>query len=172
LFFSGGADGPDPAYDAWYNAGEDGLGSDYPFRRSVPAGDVDGNGWEDLLVGNEEFDGGGIALVIGGGPHIPRDSLPPSAIRDVTIDGRSAAVSVWPQPAGDIVHIAWRGDLEHTPARFVVHDLAGRIVARGEADPRRGEVLWHCGDRPPGLYVVTISDEAGRVIVRTTLTKL
>lgn len=158
--FSGGATGPDAVYDAW-NSGS--------MKNYAPLGDVDGNGWRDLLCGNP--DGSGAAVVFGGGPYIPRDSMPLSAIRDIAIDGRRAAISVWPNPATDVVHIAWRGDLGRTPERFVVHDALGRLVASGAADHHRGEVVWRCGGRPTGAYLLTIFDRSGAIIATSAIIK-
>lgn len=158
--FSGGVSGPDAVYDAW-NSGS--------MKNYAPLGDVDGNGWRDLLCGNP--DGAGAAVVFGGGPYIPRDSMPLSAIRDIAIDGRRAAISVWPNPATDVVHIAWRGDLWRTPERFVVHDALGRLVASGEADHHRGEVVWRCGGRPTGAYLLTIFDRSGAIIATSAIVK-
>jgi hypothetical protein len=158
--FSGGISGPDAVYDAW-NSGS--------MKNYAPLGDVDGNGWRDLLCGNP--DGSGAAVVFGGGPYIPRDSMPLSAIRDIAIDGRRAAISIWPNPATDVVHIAWRGDLGRTPERFVVHDALGRLVASGAADHHRGEVVWRCGGRPTGAYLLTIFDRSGTIIATSAVMK-
>jgi hypothetical protein len=158
--FSGGATGPDSAYDAW-NSGR--------MKRYVALGDVDGNGWRDLLCGNS--DGDGAAVVFGGGPYIPRDSMPLSAIFDIAVDGRRAAISVWPNPATDVVNIAWRGDLGRTPERFVVHDALGRLVAAGDADHHRGEVIWRCGGRAAGTYLLTIFDRRGALIATCSILK-
>jgi hypothetical protein len=56
-----------------------------------------------------------------------------SRIRDIALDGHRDAITIRPNPATDVVHIAWRGDLSRTPARFEVYDLLGRLVAQGEA---------------------------------------
>jgi hypothetical protein len=164
LFFSGGAGGPDARYEAYYRGVEDGLSGD-PFGWRTPAGDVDGNGWRDFLGGDDRL-GGGIALILGGGPHIPRDSMPASAIRDITLEGHCNAITVWPNPARDIVHVAWRGDLGTTPARFEVHDALGRLVAAGATEGGRGEVDWTCSDRRPGMYLLSIFDrDGGRIAI-------
>lgn len=170
LIFSGAHGGPDHFYDATYSTAADGLGGGFAMRVSMPAGDIDGNGWRDFIAGNERFDfDRGIAVVIGGGPHIPRDSMPASLIRDLPSEGHRAAISVWPNPATEAVHIAWRGDLGRTPERFDVHDALGRLVARGDADHRRGEVQWHCAGRPAGVYLLTIFDARGEVIAVTAV---
>jgi hypothetical protein len=165
LFFSGAAGGPDARYEAYYRGVEDGLSGD-PFGWRIPAGDVDGNGWRDFLSGQPDFGGGGIALILGGGPHIPRDSMPASSIRDIALDGRRDAITIWPNPAIDVVHIAWRGDLGTTPARFEVHDALGRLVAAGATEGGRGEVDWTCSDRRPGMYLLSIFDrDGGRIAI-------
>jgi hypothetical protein len=69
------------------------------------------------------------------------------------------------------VHIAWRGDLSRTPARFAVHDMLGRLVAHGAADVMRGEVLWNCDERPAGAYLLVIYDSSDVIITTTTIIK-
>jgi hypothetical protein len=171
LFFSGSAAGSDVHYEAHYRGASDGLPGD-PLGYGFPAGDIDANGWNDLLAGQPDFGGGGIALILGGGPHIPRDSMPASAIRDLTLEGHRDAITVWPNPANSVVHIAWRGDLSRTPARFTVHDALGQLVALGEAPGRDGEALWSCSDRPTGIYLLSIFDRDGRPIVVVPIAKL
>jgi hypothetical protein len=172
LVFSGRIGGPDSRYDAYYDPAADGLGG-HPFGPvRMAAGDVDGNGWRDYITGNDVYGGNaGIAVILGGGAYIPRDSMPASAIRDITIGEHRDAITIWPNPADDIVHIAWRGDLSRTPAHFLVHDLLGRLVARGEADAMRGEVVWNCVDHPAGIYLLSIYDASGLVIHTVPLTK-
>ena len=93
-----------------------------------------------------------------------RDSMPASAIRDIALEGHRAALTVWPLPAHDVVHIAWRGDLRRMPARYRVHDLLGRPVATGEVAPMRGELVWDCSALPPGAYLVALLDAHGATI--------
>ena len=162
LVFSGGHSGPDALYDATYRT---------TMRMRTPAGDIDGNGWRDFLGGNEQSGDGGLAIIYGGGPYIPRDSMPASAIRDITIDGRQAAVTVWPNPASEVVHIAWRGDLARTPATFTVHNALGRLVARGNAEGARGEVVWRCAERPAGVYCLSIYDRAAALMTTSFVLK-
>jgi hypothetical protein len=171
LFFSGGHGGPDARYDAYYQASVDGLPYGDPLLDRMPAGDVDGNGWRDHIAGNDDYAGGSIALILGGGPHIPRDSMPASAIRDLTVDGRRAAITIWPNPTSDIVHVAWRGDLRRTPSSFAVHDMLGQLVAQGDADPMRGEVLWRCEDRAAGTYLISVHDASGAIIATAPIMK-
>ena len=172
LFFSRAHGSPDARYEGIYSTQADGLGQGYARQVSTPLGDVDGNGWRDFLCGSDRFnDPRGIAVVIGGGPHIPRDSMPASAIRDITVDGRHAAISVWPNPATDNVHIAWRGDFSRTPATFTVHDALGRLVARGDAEGARGEVVWRCAERPTGMYMISIYDRHRGVLAAVALAK-
>lgn len=172
LVFSGAPGGPDSQYDATYSAPADGLSSDLSLWHSQPAGDVDGNGWADALAGDRTADGGaGVAAVLSGGPYIPRDFLPSSAIHDVAFDGYEAALSVWPMPATDVVHIAWRGDLRRTPATFAVYNVLGRHIARGEADGNRGEFIWNCAEQPAGAYLLTVFDRSRTVIASVPIMK-
>ena len=126
----------------------------------------------DFLSGQPAYSGGGIALILGGGPHIPRDSMPASAIRDVPLERHRDAITVWPNPANTVVHIAWRGDLSRTPARFTVHDALGQLVALGAVPGRDGDALWSCPDRPTGIYLLSIFDREGRQLVVIPIVKL
>jgi hypothetical protein len=165
LFFSGRHLGPDARYDAIYSTSRDGLGNGAVTQNTASAGDVDGNGWRDLLAGDDRFGGGGIAVILDGGTYIPRDSMPASAVRDITLDGQRDAITVWPNPASTAFHISWRGDLSRTPARFTVHDALGELIAAGETRPGRGDVLWSCSGRPAGVYLLSIFDRDGEPII-------
>lgn len=163
LLFNGGPNGPDHSYDAYYQGEVFGLTS--------PIGDVTGDGWNDAIegYGSRGFNEG-IAVIWAGGPYIPRDSLTIGVV-DVAVAGRRDAISIWPNPAVADLHIAWRGDLHRMPARFSVHDLMGREVAIGSVEPWRGEALWHCADRPAGVYLVSVYDERGDLLVTTSIIK-
>jgi hypothetical protein len=50
--YSGGPQGPDPAWDAWYYATADGFASDDWEQVHAPLGDVNGDGWHDIAFGN------------------------------------------------------------------------------------------------------------------------
>jgi hypothetical protein len=160
--FSGGSDGPDPAYDAWCN---------FPFN-GVPLGspidDVDGDGWSDYLCGDPltyaySFRADvGTAVIFAGGPYIPGPKI--SGVDAIASQGHAHAVTVWPSPAHDELHIAWRGDLKRMPHTFVVHDLLGREVARGDVREGAGAALWHCGDVAAGIYLLSINDMHGELI--------
>jgi hypothetical protein len=109
--------------------------------------------------------------MLGGGPHIPRDSMPASAIRDIAVTGRANAITIWPNPVTDVLHVAWRGDLGTTPETFEVYDALGRLVAHGDADHLRGEVLWHCADQAAGIYLLRILDRQRSTIATSTIVK-
>ncbi|MEO7994047.1 MAG: hypothetical protein ABI743_06580, partial [bacterium] len=81
------------------------------------------------------------------------------------------AISLWPMPARDELHIAWRGDLSKMPSRFVIHDLLGREIASGSVESWRGEALWHCAATPPGVYVLSIIDASGTLLHSIRLLK-
>jgi hypothetical protein len=172
LFFAGSSRGPDRFYDAYFIPQQAGLpaGNVFGSYRS-PAGDIDGNGWRDFITGSASYSGGGIALILAGGPYIPRDSMPASAIRDIEVGAHRDAITIWPNPADNVVHIAWRGDLSRTPARFAVHDMLGRLVAHGAADVMRGEVLWSCDERSAGAYLLAIYDARNDIIATATIIK-
>ncbi|MEP7220834.1 MAG: hypothetical protein ABI876_18050, partial [Bacteroidota bacterium] len=169
--FSGGANGPGLAYDAHF-AGEDDIGihGNEVFDQVSPIGDVDGNGYDDVLCTYFRFGfDGGIAFVLGGGPEIPRD--PSLGVEAIAGEGHVSAISLWPMPARDELHIAWRGDLTKMPSRFVVHDLMGREVANGSVESWRGEALWNCSTVSPGVYVLSIMDASGNLLHSIRLLK-
>ena len=159
--FAGGGDGPDLAYDAYNNVA---LGH-------LPIFDVDGDGWDDFLGANYTVNfNGGIAAIFAGGPYIPGPKV--SGVEAVAGEGHVQALTVWPNPVREELHIAWRGDLRRMPARLEVHDLRGREVARGAVEPRRGAALWRPGALPAGVYVLTVYDAAGTVIAGARVVKL
>jgi hypothetical protein len=170
LAFGGGPDGPDRSYEAYYQPGWDGYAAGYFFGDLYPMGDCNGDGWGEFIIGNSAYGfNAGVALILGGGPDIPRDAS--LGVEAVAGEGYSDAVSIWPNPLGEELHIAWRGDLRRMPRRFVVYDMVGREVARGEAESWRGEALWHCAGVGSGAYVLTVYDEHGSLITSVRLVK-
>jgi|GEM_PF-930249 len=159
---SGGENGPDSTYDAYYSSSV--------FGRPFPAPDIDGDGWDDLIVGSPTNNfNAGLAVILAGGPEIPRD--PTMGVEAIAGEGHHAAFSTWPNPARDLLHIAWRGDLRRMPHRFFVHDILGREVATGDVEPGAGAALWHCGDIPSGVYLLSIYDRADRLIATQRIIK-
>ncbi len=163
LAFSGGEHGPDHRYDAYNN---------YAFTHSYPAGDIDGDGWGDYIGGSYQYGtvNSGIAMLFFGGPYIPRD--PTMGVEVVAGEGHAQAISVWPNPAREELHVAWRGDLRRSPRIFHVHDGGGRLVASGEVDASSGGALWRCGGAAAGVYIVSIQDAQGSLLASVTVTKL
>lgn len=159
---SGGENGPDSTYDAYYSSSV--------FGRPFPAPDIDGDGWDDLIVGSPTNNfNAGLAVILAGGPEIPRD--PTMGVEAIAGEGHAAAISTWPNPARDLLHIAWRGDLRRMPHRFIVHDILGRKVATGDVEPDAGAAIWHCGDIPSGVYLLSIYDRADRLIATQRIIK-
>jgi hypothetical protein len=165
---SGGPDGPNGSYEAFF---DNDLGNVFGIVRDL--GDVSGDGWPDLLCANSSWYAfnQGIALIVSGGPYIPRDSAT-SSVRDIELESHVNALSVWPMPARDVLNIAWRGDLKQMPHRFEVHDMAGRLVAEGEVDASAGSAVWRCGDAPAGAYLLSVFDHDDRLITTTSFVKL
>jgi hypothetical protein len=87
------------------------------------------------------------------------------------VAGRSDAISTWPNPLNDQLHIAWRGDLPRMPEHFQVHDLPGRLIAEGHVDAWRGEALWNCAGLPQGSYLLSIFDRNGALLAARRLIK-
>ncbi|MBK8910943.1 MAG: VCBS repeat-containing protein [Chlorobi bacterium] len=162
----------DPNYDAYYGSAADGMAPFSVFGKGGPAGDVNGDGWSDYLAASPSWSGNdaGIAMILAGGPYIPRDDNTTS-VRDIPAEGRSQALSVWPNPVGDELNIAWRGDLPRMPQRFTIHDPLGRLVASGTVQPSIGAARWECGHVAAGQYLLTAYDRHGEVIATTTIIK-
>ncbi|HVZ40491.1 MAG TPA: T9SS type A sorting domain-containing protein [Candidatus Kapabacteria bacterium] len=161
--FNGGPSGPDHLYDVYEASGE-------VFSLRTPLADVTGDGWNDWMIGySERGFHAGFAAIYAGGPYIPRDST--SGVEDVAVAGVRTAISVWPNPARDELHIAWRGDLHRMPTRFTAHDMLGRLVAEGRVEPWRGEALWNCSGRPAGVYILSIYSDDNSLLATTRIIK-
>ncbi|MBS1911781.1 MAG: T9SS type A sorting domain-containing protein [Bacteroidetes bacterium] len=170
--FNGGRGGPDLAFDAFYSAARDGLTDGNVFGQGGTLADCNGDGWDDYITANPSWFGfdQGIAIVLAGGPYIPRDSAT-IGVNDVAIAGVSRAISIWPNPARDEVHIAWRGDLHRMPSRFTAHDMLGRLVAEGRVESWRGEAVWQCGNRPSGIYILSIYSDDNSLLATARVIK-
>jgi hypothetical protein len=172
LVLSGGANGPNGTYDASAN----GAGYlDFPFHWTWKLGDLNGDGWPEFATSSPEYFGGldyGIALIFEGGPYIPNDD-PTVDVRTAPIDDRTRALSVWPNPAHDVLNMAWRGDipLARMPSRFEVYDMVGRLVGSGSVESGAPAAVWHCAGLPAGAYELIVRDESGRLVTTITVIK-
>lgn len=162
----------DPTYDAYYGSSYDGMAPYSVFGHGGPAGDVNGDGWSDYLTAEPSWPGSdaGIAMILAGGPYIPRDDNTTS-VHDIPAEGKSAGLSVWPNPVRDLLNIAWRGDLQRMPRRFTVHSINGERIAGGMVDPGIGAAIWHCNGLSSGSYLLTAYDDHDRIIATTTISK-
>ncbi|KXK57039.1 MAG: hypothetical protein UZ07_CHB004001003 [Chlorobi bacterium OLB7] len=166
LALSGGSTGPNRTYDAWFPDDDESL-----FARAQALQDVTGDGWNDYLGANERwgaFVDQGIAIVLAGGPYIPTDD-PSVSVQQLPIAGKPNAISLWPNPVHDRLTIAWRGDLHPMPHRFELHDINGRLLARGNANPALGSVVWNRGNTPSGTYILSTLDASGALIASATI---
>lgn len=173
LALNGDTTGPiDGKYDAYYASSLDNLSAGNVFGHGGPAGDVNGDGWSDYLTAEAGWFGNsaGIAMILAGGPYIPRDDGI-SSVRDIPVEGKSAGLSVWPNPVREVLNIAWRGDLQRMPRRFVIHTISGERVAGGEVEPSIGAAVWQCEGVASGSYVLTAYDRENQVIATTTIIK-
>ncbi len=159
----GGIDGPDHTPDvyAW----------DEHFNDDSPIPDVTGDGWNDwlCLYALQGYDVG-HATLHAGGPYIPRDSTA-AGVHDIDVAGVRGGLSIWPNPVRNEFHIAWRGDLHRFPARFIVHDMLGREIARGEMDARNGQAMWECASRTPGMYILSVYEANGALLAAARFVK-
>ncbi|MCC7439265.1 MAG: hypothetical protein IT211_12295, partial [Armatimonadetes bacterium] len=173
LTLSANSQGPiDGKYDAYYGASLDGLSSGGVFGRGGPAGDVNGDGWSDYLTANPGWFGNdaGIAMILAGGPYIPRDDNTTS-VQDIPAEGKENALAVWPNPVREVLNIAWRGDLQRMPQRFEIHTFSGERVAGGTVESSIGAAVWHCDEVATGSYVLTAYDAKNQAIATATIIK-
>ena len=158
MFFAGGDNGPDQSYDAFAGFG------------GYPLFDVNGDGWDDFIGINYTVNlRAGIAVIYAGGPYIPSPKV--SGVEAIAGEGHSQAITVWPNPLRDDLHIAWRGDLRRIPRSFRVHDLLGREVAHGGVPPGTKAALWRSGDLPGGTYLLSVYAHDGGMITTTHIIK-
>jgi len=166
LLFGGGRQGPNGSYDAWYEDPIENI-----FVRAAPLGDVDGDGWDDLIVANSAWLlNAGVAVIFAGGPYIPTDD-PTVGVRQEAVAGESGGLFLWPNPVEGELNIAWRGNLVRMPRRFEVHDIMGRLVARGSVESSIGSARWECSEVPGGTYLLSVFDRNGARIAATTVIK-
>lgn len=174
LLFSGGKYGPNGTWDALYAPSRDGVTAGGVMRLITPLPDCNGDGWDDLLIADDswwiDFLKLGIVMVLAGGPEIPNDD-PTVSVREEPVAGEAGGLYLWPNPVGDELNIAWKGNLKKMPARFAVHDMGGRKVAGGEVEPFVGAGQWRCRDVAAGVYLLTVYDESGEVIATAQVVK-
>lgn len=161
-----GAEGPNRTWDAYAGDSRESM-----FNIGVPAGDVNGDGWADVIFGNFNYRSrGGIAVIFAGGPYIPNDDTTTGVV-EYGVAGESGGLYVWPNPVVDELHLAWRGNLKRMPARFAVYDLLGRVVGERDVDTWSGAALWNCPDLPAGACLLTLFDPKGSAIATARVLK-
>jgi hypothetical protein len=171
LGISGGKEGPDNTYEAYYSPGLDGLDNRWMFGGG-PVPDVTGDGYDDAVFVSESYGGNsGIAYLLAGGSYIPRDSTV-LGVRNIPVAGREEGLSLFPNPVHDELTITWRGDLKQVPARFQIHDLLGNLIIASDDLKLHGSALWRCAGVAAGTYLLTVYDRNGEMIATTPLIKL
>jgi len=152
-FLNGGQNGPDAFYEI--------ATTTEPYVYT--GADITGDGWDDLLTTYPQSNfNAGVVTLWAGGPYIPRDAS--MGVRWVSDGVKVEAIALWPNPAREVVHVAWRGDLTRPPRRLVVTGLDGRRVAEGSVAFGVGEMVWSCGGVPSGTYLCTMLDGNDRAI--------
>ncbi len=71
-----------------------------------------------------------------------------TATKDVT---STQVISLWPQPAGDILHMSW-GKISEK-ADYSITDLSGRVVLHGEVDAGQSVPI---SSLLPGIYFISL----------------
>ncbi len=81
--------------------------------------------------------------------------------RAATSAGTNAALSVYPNPAGDLLHIELRGA---SIAEIALYDLQGRVVGANNYSPLQGTATATLNVRnvPAGVYVLRVRDMDGK----------
>ena len=169
LLFSATKDGIDPYFEAYFAGG---LEETMAWFHRVPLRDCNGDGWDDFLSTDPKWGGfdQGIAIILAGGPYIPHDD-PTVDVQELPAEGKSNAISIWPNPVCDRLNIAWHGRLQHSPARMTIHDLTGRLVASGATDGAVGAMQWNAAEIASGCYRLTVYDADGGMIASTQFIK-
>ncbi|HVZ40158.1 MAG TPA: T9SS type A sorting domain-containing protein [Candidatus Kapabacteria bacterium] len=146
--FSGGVDGPPSSYDAYFGPGASGSA----------IADIDGDGWNDYINGDPTsgFEGGS-AVIYRGGPYIPSPHA--AGVEAIPGEGYDQAITLWPVPAGEQVHVAWRGDLCRMPYGLAMYDMLGNEIFHAVIDPSKGAALLDIGNTPSGVYFMNILDK-------------
>ena len=165
IALSGQGNGMNSQFDAFYSTQESGLSSGFAFNTIQPLIDCTGDGWEDLIVGHQNWpdNSAGIAMILAGGPYIPLDD-PTVGVRTEPMANHERGLYLWPNPATTELNIAWRGDLAAMPARFAVHDITGTMITENEVRPGLGTARWSTAGVASGTYLLTAYDRSGNII--------
>ncbi|MCK4594318.1 T9SS type A sorting domain-containing protein [bacterium] len=101
------------------------------------------------------------------------DRFGPTEAVSVPEFGSESSLSVYPNPAGDSLTVAFYlpvgGRVELT-----VYDLAGRRIAEladGEWPIGRNNIVWNCADASPGVYLCVLSTEMGTLSRRFVIAR-
>jgi hypothetical protein len=57
------------------------------------------------------------------------------------------------------------------PQRFEVHDINGRLVARGEVPAGSPAAVWQCSEADSGTYVLSVIDGDGNHLASVPVIK-
>ncbi len=169
--FSGGKNGPNKTYDAYYATELDGLPPGNVFQYGGPVGDVNGDGWDDILATYPRWGRDhGIAVILTGGSYIPTDDQT-TDVREVMIADEQGKFYVWPNPVKNVLSIAWPGNLTRMPSRFELYDLSGELIAQENATHSADLLLWNCEDIASGTYFLIAFDSNHSVLATTHVIK-
>lgn len=120
----------------------------YEGGKVVPAvADANNDGLYDVVIGNYA---GGLSLFYG-------DTTVFTGEMDLQ---QLASFSLFPNPANENM-ILERGNKIHGKQLFIIHDLSGKEILRGEIFSQQTTIS--VADLPAGMYICTLLDEKGYV---------
>ena len=107
--------------------------------------------------------------LVGGGNDTPADTLaaPKSLHTETTDIPADAALSVYPNPTGDLLHIELSGA---EIANVALYDLQGRVVRHGTS-LQGGTATVNLRNVPAGVYLLRVRDAEGKEYMRKIVKK-
>lgn len=112
-------------------------------RSAVAVGDIDGDGKYNMLIGNTH---GGLLQY--------RQALP-GAVHDGGLFSASAHCSLYPNPASNVVYLAWDEGFAGRGDQIYLHvlNLAGQTVWEGTINGADGNATISISSLPAGVYM-------------------
>jgi len=139
------------------------------------AGDVNGDGLEDLIVGQPGYGGtalngyGRVHLILGDTTlHQSVAVAPEPDIKDqkeVRI-----SITVFPNPFNQQAIIQYSLDIPgESEIKVAIFNLGGRLIYETIAHGNEGYVKWNCQDHPSGIYIARLTSKIARLSKKIVL---